>query len=301
MLGSNADSLFWMFRYIERAENYIYLVETGFQLNLISPENINEWNSILKTTAIEMFYKNQKKTNIKIINFILKDKINPNNVISLFSKARTNARKSRVALTKDVWEAINSCWLFLEEYSGKNINEKELSFFLNSIKKKIALIFGFVGKTMLKNEILNFCSLGTFIERFDNTIRMLNTMYLKNNTFENFENSELHLELILRTMSSYRSFMWKNQNIIDEKTISRFLIFDKSTPRSLLFCIEKIRSNLKDINSKNSRSLRNINEIKKITLQTQNLSGMKLYDNLNRLLNLNIKLGISIEEEFNFH
>ena len=87
MLGSTADSLFWMFRYLERTENIIYLIETGFQLNLISSENYNEWNSILKTTGTYNLLKNKKYTNIKIVNFMLRDKKNPNNILTLISKA----------------------------------------------------------------------------------------------------------------------------------------------------------------------------------------------------------------------
>ena len=90
MLGSTADSLYWTFRYIERAENIICLVETGFQLHLISPQNITEWNSILKTTANEVFLKKRNITNIKIINLLLKGKKNPDSLLSLIFKAFFN-------------------------------------------------------------------------------------------------------------------------------------------------------------------------------------------------------------------
>ena len=302
MLGSTADSLYWIFRYLERTENIIYLIETGFQLHLISSKNLNDWNSILKTNGIDNVLNNKNNSNIKIVNFMLRDKKNPNNVLSLITKVRQNARKSRVSLTREVWESINSFWLFLDEHLNSNILERELDFILKKIKQKIALIFGFINKTMLRNEILSFCFLGTFIERFDNTVRILNTKYFNDSKNINFKiKTEFQLEIILRSISAYRSFMWKNQNIINEKLISKFLIFDNSMPRSLVFCINEIIDNLKHVSLKNSRSLRNARALKRELFLIKILSDIRFHNDLIKLINLNIQLGKIIEEEFNFH
>lgn len=302
MLGSTADSLFWMFRYLERTENTIYLIETGFQLNLMSSENYNEWNSILKTTGTYNFLNKKKNTNIKIVNFMLRDKKNPNNILTLISKVRLNARKSRVSLTRDVWESINSFWLYLNESLNKNILEKELDNFIKKIKSNLALIFGFIHKTMLQNEILNFCFLGTFLERFDNTLRILNAKFFKSSDNKNYDNkSDLQLELILRSISSYRSFMWKYQNIISEKSMSSFLIFDKTMPKSLVFCADKILDNLKLISRSNSRSFKKAKFIKSKILSIKIFNNPNFHNVLNELIELNIELGGIIEEDFNFH
>ncbi len=302
MLGSTADSLFWMFRYLERTENIIYLIETGFQLNLMSSENYNEWNSILKTTGTYNFLNNKKYTNIKIVNFMLRDKKNPNNILTLISKVRLNARKSRVSLTRDVWESINSFWLFLNENLNKNILEKELDNLIKKIKRNLALIFGFIHKTMLRNEILNFCFLGTFLERFDNTLRILNAKFFKSsNNFNYNHKSDLQLELILRSISSYRSYMWKNQNIINEKSMSSFLIFDKTMPKSLIYCINNILNNLKLLSGSNSRLIKTTKVIKNKILSIRISNNPNFHNLLNELIDLNIELGIIIEKDFNFH
>ncbi len=302
MLGSTADSLYWMFRYLERSENLIYLIETGFQSHLISPKSFDEWNSILTTAGVNKFSNNKQTSNIKIVNFMLSDKKNPNNISSLIKKVRINARKSRVSITREVWESINSFWHFLNENLNKNILEKDLVNLLKKIKQNIALIFGFIDKTMLRNEILNFCFLGTFIERFDNTVRILSTKYFKESrNIYHKTNTSFRLELILRSISAYRSFMWKNQNIINENSISRFLIFDKSMSRSLIFCIEKIINNLKSISSKSSKSLKNAKFIKNKLVSKKILNDENFNKYLNELINLNIQLGKTIEDEFNFH
>ena len=256
MLGSTADSLFWMFRYIERIENTLCMIESGFQLYLLSSSNLyNEWDAILRTNSIRHHFlkKNNSLDSLNIINFMLKDPKNLINILTLIGKARENARRSRVSITLEVWEAINTCWLYLNEELNKKINETKIQIIIKNTREKIALIFGFLERSMLKNEILNFCYLGAFIERFDNTARILNTRYYllldeKKFRFEGYDNFQL--EMILRSISSYRSFMWKNQNEIKANKVSYFLISDKDMPKSLMFCVNETIKNLKSIHKK---------------------------------------------------
>ena len=308
MLGSTADSLFWMFRYIERAENTLCVIESGFQLYLMSSTNLyNEWDAILRTNSIRQYFlkKNSSLDSLKIINFMLKDSRNVNNILNLISKARENARKSRVSITTDVWESINTCWLYLNKELNKHLTENKIQLILQTTREKIALIFGFLEKTMLKNEILNFCYLGTYIEKFDNTARILNTrqfLFLdeKKYRLEGYDNFQL--EMILRSISSYRSFMWKYQNEIKANKVSNFLISDKDMPKSLMFCIKETLKNLKSINKKKFRKSKSyINALgiqKKIKLK--NISSNN-YSFLNGLIKLNMDLASNIEIEFNFH
>ena len=308
MLGSTADSLFWMFRYIERVENTLCMIESGFQLYLLSSSNLNnEWDAILRTNSIRHHFlkKNNSLDSLNIINFMLKDPKNFNNILILIEKARENARRSRVSITSEVWEAINTCWLYLNEELNKKINESKIQTIIKNTREKIALIFGFLERSMLKNEILNFCYLGTFIERFDNTVRILNTRYYllldeKKIRFEGYDNFQL--EMILRSISSYRSFMWKNQNEIKANKVSYFLISDKDMPKSLMFCVNETIKNLKSIHkknfTKNNSYLNALSIQKKIKQKKTNFNN---YSFLNNLFKLNMTLAVNIEEEFNFH
>ena len=308
MLGSTADSLFWMFRYIERAENTLCLIESGFQLHLISSKNLkNEWDAILKTSSIRQFFvkNNTQLDSLKIINFMFKDEKNSNNIYQLISKARENARRSRVAITLEVWESVNTCWLYLNEQTKKNVTENKVQTLIKNIREKIALIYGFLQKTMLKDEIMSFCSLGTYIEKFNNTARILNTrQYLlveeKLYGLENYNNFQL--EMILRSISSYRSFMWKNQNTINSKKVSNFLISDKDMPRSLMFSIQETIRCIKVILNRNiykSKCYKTAQNIQKKIKSRRMFSNY--YSFLNDLIELNMKLANEIEEEFNFH
>ena len=307
MLGSTADSLFWMFRYIERVENTLCMIESGFQLYLLSSSNLNnEWDAILRTNSIRHHFlkKNNSLDSLNIINFMLKDPKNFNNILILIEKARENARRSRVSITSEVWEAINTCWLYLNEELNKKINENKIQTIIKNTREKIALIFGFLERSMLKNEILNFCYLGTFIERFDNTARILNTRYYllldeKKFRFEGYDNFQL--EMILRSISSYRSFMWKNQNEIKANKVSYFLISDKDMPKSLMFCVNEAIKNLRSIHKKNF--LKNKSYLNALSIQKkikQKNTNFNNYSFLNSLFKLNMTLAANIEEEFNF-
>ena len=307
MLGSTADSLFWMFRYIERVENTLCMIESGFQLYLLSSSNLNnKWDAILRTNSIRHNFlkKNNSLDSLNIINFMLKDPKNFNNTLILIEKARENARRSRVSITSEVWEAINTCWLYLNEELNKKINENKIQTIIKNTREKIALIFGFLERSMLKNEILNFCYLGTFIERFDNTARILNTRYYllldeKKFRFEGYDNFQL--EMILRSISSYRSFMWKNQNEIKANKVSYFLISDKDMPKSLMFCVNETIKNLKSIHKKNFT--KNNSYLNALSIQTkikQKNTNFNSYSFLNSLFKLNMTLAANIEKEFNF-
>ena len=307
MLGSTADSLFWMFRYIERVENTLCMIESGFQLYLLSSSNLyNEWDAILKTNSIRHHFlkKNNSLESLSIINFMFKDPKILNNILTLIGKARENARRSRVSITLEVWEAINTCWLYLNEELNKKINENKIQTIIKNTREKIALIFGFLERSMLKNEILNFCYLGTFIERFDNTARILNTRYYllldeKKFRFEGYDNFQL--EMILRSISSYRSFMWKNQNEIKANKVSYFLISHKDMPKSLMFCVNENIKNLKSIHKKNFTKKNSY--LSALSIQTkikQKNTNFNNYSFLNSLFKLNMTLAVNIEEEFNF-
>ena len=312
MLGNTADSILWMFRYLERAEHASRLIETGFQLFLTSKENIkSEWKSILKTSGSENYYyqNNEQIDSITVIKFILKEPSNPNNILTLLEKARNNAKKSRVSLTKEVWEATNSCWLDMNQMLKKNIYDKDVQNILFQLREKIALIIGYLNNTMLRNEILYFCYLGTYIERFDNTARILDVrhfLFLPNTMIRNDIIGETQWEAILRSLSAYRAYMWQNQNELSAINISNFLLFDEKMPRSLKFSLGQILNYIKLLKKNKVKDSVSFNL--GLSIQSKLVSRKKsynydfgLHNYLDRLIKSNIKLGNLIEEEFNFH
>ena len=136
MLGSTADSTFWLFRYLERIENTTILIEAGFQSALTSHKNsLNEWKSILKTLGMEDYFDTESKNNntesknnnsIGIVNFLLRNKENPNSILNLLSKIKYNAKISRVAITKEVSESINSLCIEIKSKLKRKILIKDV-------------------------------------------------------------------------------------------------------------------------------------------------------------------------------
>ncbi len=129
MLGKTAGGLFWMSRYLERSKNIARLVDAGFRIALTQSDSAHsEWASIVATTGAMGTYQsvNSDFDGMKVINFLLRDQNNPSSVISVMKNARNNARLSRTALTRDVWEAVNESWMMISRRLKDPIEYKNL-------------------------------------------------------------------------------------------------------------------------------------------------------------------------------
>jgi uncharacterized alpha-E superfamily protein len=180
MLGKTAGGLFWMFRFLERSENTARLVEAGFRMALTrSSSEPDEWISVIQAAgAYDQFAeRHEEPTAANAIDFLLRDKTNTSSVISVVESARNNARLVRTALTREVWEATNECWLALKEALARQVREPDLPETLALIRQQSALVRAALHGTMLRNEIYDFARIGTFLERADNTARILDVKY----------------------------------------------------------------------------------------------------------------------------
>lgn len=246
MLGKNAGGLFWMFRYIERAENIARLLEAGWHIALTrSNGGANEWQSILTTAGINSAYRetHEDYDAASVINFLLRDKTNPSNVMSAIEAARTNARMVRTALSGEVWEAVNDCWMTLKSTLARPVTERSLYDTLSTIRHGTSVVRGALHGTMLRNDIYAFSRLGTFIERADNTARILDVKYyvlLPSAAFVGTTIDNAQWEVILRSVSAERSYQWLHGGDVSPFGIAEFLILDHRMPRSLAFCYSKI-------------------------------------------------------------
>lgn len=250
MLGKTAGGLFWMFRYLERSEYTARLVDAGFRIALTRAAAADEeWNSVLATAGVRAAYLERHETieGARIVDFLLRDRTNPASVLWMTEQARMNARLVRTALTREVWEATNECWHTLREALSRPIRETELPALLTLIRQQSALVRGAMHGTMLRNDIYNFCRLGTFLERADNTARILDVKYyvlLPSVSFVGSSLDNVQWETILRTVSAQRAYRWLNRGEVNPMGIAEFLILDRRMPRSLAFCYAKLADNL---------------------------------------------------------
>lgn len=250
MLGKNARGLFWMYRFLERAENTARLIETGQRIALTRAEaSDDEWLSVLQTAGVDQGYaqKHEKIAKDSAIDWMLRDTDNPSSVLSTVKQARDNARLVRTALTPDVWEAVNGTWMQLREVLARKIGERDLPRTLGLVRERSALVRGATRGTMLRNDIYDFLRLGTFIERADNTGRILDVKYyvlLPSSVAVGSSLDNVQWETILRSVSARGGFRMVYGDQARPPEIVQFLVLDNRMPRSLRFCCSKIRSNL---------------------------------------------------------
>ena len=251
MLGRTAGGLFWMFRYLERAENIARLIDTGLRISLTrSGNNEKDWNSILKTAGVLQNYSETHSVEINLssaTDWMLRDKNNLSSVLISIEVARTNARMVRTALTREVWEAVNEAWMLITQALSRKVSERDLPTVLYLIRERVAYVRGSLHGTMLRNEIFNFARVGTFLERADSTARILDVKYyvlLPSASYIGSSLDNVQWSTILRSVSGEGGFQMSYGQRPKPREIAQFLILDNRMPRSLIFCANKIVSNL---------------------------------------------------------
>jgi uncharacterized alpha-E superfamily protein len=216
MLGRTASSLFWMSRYVERAENMARLLEVGYRISLM-PGTLeghrDDWRSTLLSAACAEGYdqKYQELTAEHVINYLLFDLDNTSSIKACLMTARNNGRAVRTALTRDVWESINSTWNEFNQILPESISTARLPEFLEWIRQRSMAFRGALLGTMLRTDNYYFSQLGNFIERADSTARILDVKYYILLPRPTDVGGELDIQqwgTILRSVSAHRAYRW---------------------------------------------------------------------------------------------
>ncbi len=251
LLGRTANGLYWMNRYIERAENMARLVDAGLRMALTRSESAaDEWTSVVVSAGAEDAFtaRHTEFTVGTVSDFLLRDVSNPSSVMSSIETARNNARMVRTALTRDTWESINEAWMSLKRMLAGPMDAPDLPKLLDAIKRETALIRGAFHGTMLRNEIFDFSQIGTFVERADNTARILDVKYyvlLPSISWVGSSLDNYQWESILRSVSAHRSYRWVYDAEYKPTNIADYLILNERMPRSLAFCYRNIAASLR--------------------------------------------------------
>ena len=252
MLGRSANDLFWMSRYIERAENIARLLEVGYRIALLPREGDgqdNEWYSTLRSAGSEKGYlsKYGAYDTRDVVNYMLFDPDNPSSVYSSLATGRRNARAQRTALTREMWESLNSAWLEFSSMDRTKIGSNELPRLFDWIKERSALFRGTLLNTILRNDTFYFSQLGTFLERADNTARILDVKYhvlLPGDGGVGGPIDHGQWESILRAVSALRAYQWIYHDALSPWKIADLLILRPEMPRSLVACYGQVVATL---------------------------------------------------------
>jgi uncharacterized alpha-E superfamily protein len=254
MLSRVANSIYWMNRYIERAENYARFMSVNFNLALDLPPDVPpQWEPLLIATADNYgFYEHYPEaTRDNVIEYMTFDKRNPNSIVSSLNFARENARTVRETISKEMWENLNQLYHKVQNSAG-NHTDWSLSrtqAFFTEISHGTQLFYGIIDATITRNEAWHFARVGRFTERADKTTRFLDVKYFTLLNSGGSGTSTLDLVIwtaVLKSVSAYNMFRQQYRNLTPANIVE-FLILDKLFPRSVFHCIRQAELSLYEI------------------------------------------------------
>ena len=268
MLSRTADHLFWMSRYTERAENTARILNVSYETSLL-PQSATKakimWRGLLSISELTDAYAEKHGAIVpaKVMDFMVRDGSNPSSLYSCLRSSRENARAVRGALTTEVWETQNQTWLELGRHMDGGAFERDPGEFFEWVKERSHLARGVTLGTMLQDEAFHFLRLGTFLERADNTARLLDVKFHagKIDFFGTADTGEgddeveydfYHWSAILRSVSAFEVYRKVFRAVITPERVADLLIFKRIMPRSLHASLHEVVANLDVISNSQS-------------------------------------------------
>jgi uncharacterized alpha-E superfamily protein len=253
MLSRVANEIYWMNRYIERAENYARFLDVNFNLSLEMPPDVTEqWKPLVITTGDHDLFSSlfEKANKNDVIHFLGFAADNPNSIFSSIRKARENARAVRPDITKEVWEQINKLYYFVKDGNNKKRwLKKDVRDYFYEIRKGCQLLYGIFDATISRTEGWHFGKIGQLIERADKTSRVLDVKYHMLLPSADAVGSPMDLiqwASLLRSVGAYDMYRKMNGKL-SPWGIAEFLILDKIFPRAILRCLMQAEHSLTQI------------------------------------------------------
>lgn len=251
MLSRTAANLYWIARYMERAETAARLLEVGARISLLPTAHgyRNEWGSLLlaagSANGFGAKYGDPVQRNIE--SWLFFDRDNPSSVAARITSARENGRIVRTALTSQVWDALNGAFQELREIERKPRSEMELGRLTDWTMRHCAMVRGAIDATLLRNDGYNFLNLGYYLERGDSTARLMDVKYyvlLPSIDYVGSGYDNYQWTTLLRALSSHRAFHWAYGGEVTAAKIAHFLILNPQCPRALITCVAGMNNHL---------------------------------------------------------
>lgn len=249
MLSRVANSIYWMCRYIERAENVARFISVNLNLLLDLPiEGGKQWEPLVMITGDQEFFEDKYKEYTKeaVINFLTFDRLYFNSIVSCLAAARENARSIREIISSEMWEHLNTTYLEMADPNHHPMAFQDPHKFFKIIQMRSHLFTGLLDSTMSHGEAWNFARMGMMLERADKTSRILDVKYfmlLPQADLVNTPVDNIQWTAVLKSASAFEMFR-KEHHLITPRQVASFLIFDKNFPRSIRHCINKAQISL---------------------------------------------------------
>src|ERR1043166_2123614 len=255
MLSRVADCLYWMSRYVERAENIARIVDVNRQVMLDLPydqaqELDRNWFFMLVCLGDEDEFqeRGQNPDRASVTEFVVFDRENSNSIVSCLAAARENARTAREQISTEMWEQLNRSYLWCTSHQARAAYERNEYDFFQQIKEISQMFQGITDSSMLHGEGWYFIQIGKFIERADKTSRVLDEKY------HLLRHTELHRKLdvlewsaVLRSCSARQAYQRVYVDTVKPMKVAELLLLNETFPRSVRFCQEHIDRSLRRI------------------------------------------------------
>ncbi|MBA5635494.1 alpha-E domain-containing protein [Duganella sp. LX20W] len=312
MLSRTADHLFWMARYTERAENTARMLDVNVQTSMLpqsEEENAHGWRALLGISELQAAFdqKYQSLEGREVIDFMVRDPANPSSIVACLTEARENARAVRGTLTTEVWEIQNQTWLDMQRRLQSDLLETDPSKFFEWVKYRSHLSRGVTVGTMLRDEAVHFIRLGTFLERADNTARILDVKYHGDHggvadAQQGMSQRDFYYwGAMLRSLSGFEIYRKVYRDVITPARIAELLILRGDMPRSLLACMDEVVQNLHEVRNDVSADTERFAGRLRAELQFGKIDDILahgLHDTLTRFLADIYELGNRVSRDF---
>ena len=266
MLSRVAESLYWISRYVERAENVARLLDVGFHLELDAAEvtpgvrSMGPIESVLTILACRDPFERAhgaaasagsvEKARESVLRFLTFDRGNSHSIVSMLGRARENARASQETLSGEIWSHLNTLYLFLTSRKAERRFVASPSRFYDRIKRSCILFDGLVDGTLPRNEVYHFLQLGRHLERVNQISRILNIKMVGVSDGGEAPDPSLrvvHWSSLLRSCSAYEAYLREHHDRIEPETVVRYLVLDPDFPRAMRFCVTRCVDSLREI------------------------------------------------------
>lgn len=310
MLSRVADSMFWMSRYIERAENVARFIDVNLQMILDGGgHQRGQWEPLVITSGDHKPFRERygEATMENVLHFLTFDRQNPNSIISAVSSARENARTIRESISSAMWEALNTFYLMVRDAAVKSQFAETPHEFFTSVRNASHLFVGAAGATMSRGEGWHFCRMGRLLERADKTSRIVDVKYfvlLPSPADVGSPIDDNQWAAVLKSASALEMYRRQHGRISPTKVVD-FLMLDREFPRAVFHCLDCADHSLHAISGTPVGTFGNLaeqrmgqirSELAYLRVQDMITSGLhEFFDSLQTKLNL---LGDAISQGF---
>lgn len=308
MLSRTAENLFWMSRNMERAENTARMLDVSFRMSLLpsSFDKQTQFEPILSIAPGDGTFHERygELSHENIIRYVVLDQENAGSICSLIRNARENARAQRSAISSEAWESLNATWLQVQSLDYEGLMRWGYRDFFDWVKERSHLFRGVVYGTMLHDDGFRFLRLGTFIERADNTARILDVKYhilLPDEEQVGGYVDYYQWGALLRSVGAFRAYRRVYHDTVYPWRIAQLLILREDMPRSLHHCYENIVSTLDDLAGKKPLECRRIAGQIYAQLRYGRIDKVfkeGLHEFLTGFITRNNELGVQLQEDF---